>query len=123
MEVVILVLHVILALSIIGVILLQPPESSSLGGLGGSNQMASFSGRSQGNILTRATAILAGLFICTSLILAILAGHKPKQESILDMAGPSATAIPAQPTEPVDAPQVPAAEKAPEPAPSVPLAK
>lgn len=122
MEVVILVLHVILALSIIGVILLQPPENSSLGGLGGSNQMAAFNGRSQGNILTRTTAILAGLFICTSLILAILAGHKPQQASILESADAQAVKAEA-PATPVEAPAAPVEEKAPEKAPSVPLAK
>ena len=111
MEVIILVLHIVLALSIIGVILLQPPENSSLGGLGGGNQMAAFSGRSQGNILTRTTAILATLFIITSLTLAILAGHKPKQASVLD----AAQTAPAMNT--------PEAAKAPVQAPSVPLAK
>ena len=92
MEIVILVIHVILALSIIGVILLQPPENSSLGGLGGSNQLSAFSGRSQGNILTRTTAILATLFIITSLTLAILAGHKPAPTSVLDAVGSDASA-------------------------------
>ncbi len=115
MEVVILVLHIILALSLIGTILLQPPENSSLGGLGGSNQMSSFSGRGQGNILTRTTAILAGLFIVTSLVLAIMAGHKPKQASILDAASTTPAAVETQ--------AVPAAETAPQTAPSVPLAK
>lgn len=86
MELVILVIHIILAVAIIGVILLQPPESSSLGGLGSSNPMAGVAGRGQGNILTRATAILAGLFIITSLVLAIIAGHKPQHASILDQA-------------------------------------
>ena len=115
MEVVILVIHVILALSIIGVILLQPPESSSLGGLGGANQLSSFNSRGQGNLLTRTTAILAGLFIVTSLVLAILAGHKPTQTSILDAAGTETTA----PVAAEKAPEVPKTE----PAPSVPLAK
>lgn len=86
MELVILVIHIILAASIIGVILLQPPEGSSLGGLGAANPMAGAAGRGQGNLLTRVTAILATLFIVTSLVLAIMAGHKPKQASILDKA-------------------------------------
>lgn len=86
MELVILVIHIILAVAIIGVILLQPPESGSLGGLGSSNTMAGVAGRGQGNILTRATAILAGLFIITSLVLAIISGQKPEHASILDHA-------------------------------------
>lgn len=124
MELVILVIHIFLALAIIGIILIQPPESSGLGGLGGSNPMAGVSGRSQGNILTRATAILAGLFIVTSLTLAILASHKPKTNSILDAAPVTADAAKEE-----AAPAAPVAEekKAVEPvkseAPSVPLAK
>jgi preprotein translocase subunit SecG len=86
MELVILVIHIILAVSIVGVILLQPPESGSLGGLGASNAMAGPSGRGQGNFLTRATAILATGFIVTSLILAIISGHHDTRASILDEA-------------------------------------
>lgn len=86
MEIVVLVIHIFLAAAIIGVILLQPPESGSLGGLGGSNPMAGVASRGQGNFLTRTTAILAGGFIITSLILAFIAGHKPQTASILDQA-------------------------------------
>lgn len=84
MELVILVIHIFLALAVIGVILLQPPESSSLGGLGASNAMAGPAGRGQGNLLTRMTAILATGFIITSLVLAILSGRHDTRKSILD---------------------------------------
>lgn len=116
MELVILVIHIFLALAIIGIILIQPPENSGLGGLGGSNPMAGVTIRTQANILTRTTAILAGLFIVTSLVLAILASHKPKAQSILDAAPVAAAETPAAP---VDAPK----EKASDKAPSVPIAK
>ena len=127
MEMVILVIHIILALGIIGVVLLQPPESSSLGGLGGSNAMAGPSGRGKGNLLTRATAILATLFIITSLILAILSTHHGKPVSILD----DAESEPAmnQPAK-ADADKAPVDEavktdtgKPAKPAPSVPLSE
>lgn len=106
MEVVILVIHVFLAVAIIGVILLQPPESSGLGGLGGSNPMAGVGTRGQANLLTRTTAILATCFIITSLVLAILAGQKPHHASILDEATVEETAQPAA-TETKEAPAVP----------------
>lgn len=86
METVILVVHIFLALGIIAVVLIQPPENSSLSGLGGSNPMAGMNVRGQGNILTRTTAILATGFIITSLILAVLASHSPQSDSILDKA-------------------------------------
>lgn len=127
MELVILVIHIILALAIIAVILLQPPESSSLGGLGASNAMAGNSGRGQGNLLTRMTAILATCFIITSLILAILSGHHGKPVSILDNASsepamnqPTATekAVEQKTEAPKEETKKPA-----KPAPSVPLSE
>ncbi|MDB5478541.1 MAG: hypothetical protein JWM96_1036 [Alphaproteobacteria bacterium] len=115
MEMVILVIHVILALAIVGVVLLQPPENSSLGGLGASNTMAGANVRGQANILTRTTAVLAALFIITSLALALIGGHnKPRAASILDEAGTTPAAT--------DKAAVPAPD-APKQAPSVPLSK
>ncbi len=123
MDHIILVIHIFLALAIIGVVLLQPPENSSLGGLGSSNTMAGTSGRGQGNLLTRMTAILATAFIITSLVLALLAGHKPNSGSILDDAD-SAPALNA-PQDPVKKETSPLnmKEEAPKTAPSVPLSK
>ena len=131
MEVVLLVVQLFVALSLIIVILVQPPESSSLGGLGGSNPMAGVGSRSQGNVLTRLTAILATIFIIISLVLAILAGNNKSAASILDSATPAADALPAQAKTGVDASApapvpVPNVDKQTPPAdtaPAVPLAK
>ena len=79
---VILVVHVILAITMIGTVLLQRSEGGALGiGGGGGGLM---SGRSQSNFLTRATAVLAGLFMLTSLTLTIMAGNRGDQRSIVD---------------------------------------
>jgi preprotein translocase subunit SecG len=67
-------------LALIGVVLLQKSEGGGLGIGGGSGFMTS---RGTANILTRATAILAGLFFLTSLTLSILAGVSHKPTSIL----------------------------------------
>lgn len=108
MEVIILVIHVFLAASLIGVVLLQPPESSSLGGLGASNPMSGGAGRGQGNLLTRMTAILAAGFIVTSLVLAFMASHKPHNTSILDEADTTAkTEAPAAAETPAEEPKAP----------------
>ena len=63
------------------VILLQRSEGGALGIGGGGGMMTA---RGQANFLTRATAVLAGLFIVTSLTLAILASHGRKSTSVLD---------------------------------------
>ena len=99
MQHVIIVIHLMLVLSLIGVVLLQRSEGGGLG-VGGSGGGGSFmSSRGTANVLTRATAILAGLFFATSLILSILAGFNRKPTSILGGSGPSA---------PISAPGAPA---------------
>ncbi len=75
MENIILVVHLMLALAMIVVVLLQRSEGGALGigGGGGGGGMSGFmTGRSAANVLTRATAILAALFLLTSIVLAKL---------------------------------------------------
>ena len=81
MQNVIIVIHLMIVLAMIGVVLLQRSEGGGLGiGGGGGGFMTS---RGTANVLTRATAILAGLFFATSLMLSILAGIDRKPTSIL----------------------------------------
>ena len=60
------------------------------------------SGRGAANILTRATAVLATLFIATSLGLAMLAGGSSAPRSVIDE--PTSVMDEQAPTEPVTAP-------------------
>jgi preprotein translocase subunit SecG len=69
-----------LVLALIGVVLLQRSEGGGLGIGGGGGFMTS---RGTANVLTRATAILAGLFFVTSLILSVLAGMNRAPTSII----------------------------------------
>jgi preprotein translocase subunit SecG len=95
MQHVVIVIHLMLVLALIGVVLLQRSEGGGLG-MGGSGGGSFMSSRGTANVLTRATAILAGLFFATSLILSILAGFNRKPTSILGGS-----------TAPVSAPAVP----------------
>jgi len=91
MQHVIIVIHLMLVLALIGVVLLQRSEGGGLGiGGGGGGGGGFMSSRGTANVLTRATAILAGLFFVTSLVLSILAGYNRKPTSILGGSGPSA---------------------------------
>ena len=74
MYTVLLVVHTLLVLFLIVLVLIQRSESDGLGGLGGGGNQF-LSGRSQANLLTRMTAILAGAFMITSLTLAIMANN------------------------------------------------
>jgi preprotein translocase subunit SecG len=98
MQHVVIVIHLMLVLALIGVVLLQKSEG---GGLGIGSTGGFMTSRGTANVLTRATAILAGLFFATSLILSILAGINRKPTSILQ-GGQSAPTEPGAPA-PLDA--------------------
>ncbi len=97
MQHVVIVIHLMLVLALIGVVLLQKSEG---GGLGIGSTGGFMTSRGTANVLTRATAVLAGLFFATSLILSILAGMNRKPTTILQggQSGPSAPG-PASPTD------------------------
>ena len=82
MENFILILDIILAFLLIGSVLLQKSEGGALG-LGVSQDTFMMS-RSAGNLLTKATAIIATLFIITSISLTISSKEKFSSTSVLE---------------------------------------
>ncbi len=104
---VLLVIHLMLAIAMIGVVLLQRSEGGGLGiggGGGGGGGMGGFlTGRGTANLLTRATAVLAGCFMLTSITLTILASGANERRSIVDQIPATAPAQeePAIPSVPV----------------------
>ena len=104
---VLLVIHLITAIFLVAIILMQRSSGGALNGLGGSSGANSFlSARGTGNLLTRLTAILATVFFVTSISLAIYyKGVERKSSSILDVA-PVTQDVPASPA----VPSVPQAE-------------
>lgn len=81
MQQVLLVIHLIVALLLIGIIMLQRSEGGALGIGGGSGNL--FSSRGVASGLTRSTAILAACFFATSVALTMLA-NKKSGGSIMD---------------------------------------
>jgi preprotein translocase subunit SecG len=94
MQTVLIIVHLIIVLALIGVVLLQRSEGGGmgLGGGGGGGVSGFMTGRGQANALTRATAILAGLFFVTSIALTVMATSTRAPRSILDGAAPAAPA-------------------------------
>ena len=82
MENFILVSNIILAIILVIVILLQKSEGGALGI--GASQESFISSRSAGNLLTKATAIIATLFILTSIALTIIAKKEIPTSSVLE---------------------------------------
>ena len=105
MSSVVLVIHLMLALTLIGVVLLQRSEGGGLGiggGGGGGGGMGGFlTGRGTTNLLTRTTAILAVCFMFTSMTLTILASGEHQPRSIIeDLPAAIPAPAPAQPSTP-----------------------
>ncbi len=105
---VLLIIHLMLALALIVVVLLQRSEGGALG-MGGGTMGGLMTTRGSANLLTRATGVIAAFFITTSLVLAILSTANKAPTSILDRAAPAqsapaapALAKPAAPAVPLD---------------------
>jgi len=104
-------LHVLVALAIIGLVLLQHGKGADMGsGFGGGASSSLFGATGSANFLSRATAVLATLFFLTSLGLAYLATNKPRSGGVLDAVKKEMTA-PAKPAAESPAAEKPAAEK------------
>jgi preprotein translocase subunit SecG len=87
MTTVLLVIHLMIAATLVGVVLIQKSEGGALGiGGGGGGFMT---GRGAANLLTRMTAILAAAFFGTSILLAVIASRDSQPRSIIEGVTPS----------------------------------
>lgn len=119
MENVVLVVHLLLALSLIGVVLLQRSEGGGLG-IGGGGGNGAMSGRAAATALGKITWLLAIAFICTSIALTILSAQQASDASVVDgsdllppttttetVPSPGESLLPPAPVAPSDAPLAP----------------
>jgi preprotein translocase subunit SecG len=113
MQVVLTILHVIVAVFLILVVLLQTGKRADLAGaFGGGGSQTAFGARGAATLLSRLTAWSAGIFMATSLILSLLASSGGTgRGSVLD-------SVPAPASAPATAPATPPATPPPAPAPS-----
>lgn len=108
MEQIILVVHLLVALAIIGLIMLQQGKGADMGasfGAGASQTLFGSSG--SGNVLTRGTAWLVALFFATSFGLALIANQKSEVAGDLDLEIPAAV----EATAPAPAEELPVIEE------------
>lgn len=85
MEVFVWVLHVLVALVIIGLVLLQHGKGADMGAAFGSGASGSlFGATGSANFLSRATAVAATIFFLTSLSLTYFSGHKTKSAGLME---------------------------------------
>lgn len=111
MEQLILIVHVLIALGIVGLILIQQGKGADMGasfGAGASNTL--FGSTGGGNALTRATAILATLFFATSFGLAVVAKNKAMLSDDVDIPVPAVIESKDIPSSPVTEDEIPAVD-------------
>ena len=96
MQIVIVLIHLFIVLTMIGVVLLQKSEG---GGLGIGSTGGFLSSRGTANVLTRTTAALAVIFFTTSLFLSILAGWDRKPSSVIQNTGAPTQQTPSGPSQ------------------------
>ena len=133
MIVLLFVIHVAIAIALVGVILLQKSEGGALG-MGGGGMSGFMTGRSTANLLTRTTGFLAIAFFVTSVMLVVLSNRTGAPRSLIDQgaapstqetptAPASTSPAPTSPTPAAPAPATPAPEPAKPAEPSAPMAK
>jgi preprotein translocase subunit SecG len=119
----ILFVHIIACIFLIAVVLLQQGKGQDLASaFGGGGSQTAFGPRGSATVLSRATTILAGVFMVTSLALSLM---KPGRSGVLDqIPAAAATPAPAASAPPVTLPAAPppapaeAPSSAPAPAPT-----
>src|ERR1700727_3348686 len=106
---IILGVHVLLALMIIGLVLLQRGKGAEAGaGFGSGASGRVFGARGTSTLFSKLTAVFAGLFFVTSLTLAYLGSHSPVQPtSVLERAAQAAAAAPTKAPPPAPTPTRP----------------
>jgi len=121
MQTILIVVHILLALSIIGLVLMQHGKGADAGAAFGSGASATvFGARGSANFLSRATGVMAGVFFVTSLTLAFFAMRGVDQPGLMEQISVPAEAPVESAPAPTDLPAVP--EAAPDDSPVVPPA-
>jgi preprotein translocase subunit SecG len=98
MYILLLVAYILIAIALVGVVLMQKSEGGALG-IGGGGMSGFMTGRSTANLLTRATAILAALFMAISVLLVVMGNRERAPASIIGTGAPAVPA-PAKPPPP-----------------------
>ena len=76
MIVAVVVIHILVCLTLIGVVLLQQGKGADVGAVFGGSSQTVFGASGAGNLLTKVTGVCAAIFFATSLILAYSSSHR-----------------------------------------------
>ncbi len=112
METIVWVVHILTAVVLIGLVLMQHGKGADMGAAFGSGSAGSLFGSSgSANFLSRSTAIAAAIFFATSLTLTYYHGHQSQNLGVMENAAPAQPAA----AQPAQAPAVPGGSAEPSP--------
>lgn len=107
METFIWIVHILAAVGVVGLVLLQHGKGADMGAAFGSGSSGSLFGSSgSANFLSRTTGVLATVFFVTSLGLTYISSHKTENKGVMEKAIPAQSATPSVPVD--SAPAAPA---------------
>jgi len=116
MQSALLAAHVIITITLVGLILIQRGKGADIGAsFGGGASQTVFGSQGSASFLTRTTAALATLFFITSLTLAYFSTQNTDQKSVTDLVAPTAGetfGVPVMNNAPTDVPLIPSHEPA-----------
>ena len=96
METLVWVVHLITAIILCGLVLVQHGKGADMGAAFGTGSAGSlFGSAGSANFLSRSTAIAAAVFFVTSLTLTYLYSHPAEQQGVMDKVNAAKTAAPA----------------------------
>ncbi len=90
-----LIFHVLVAVALVGLVLIQHGKGADMGAsFGSAGSQALFGGRGAGSFLTRATGVLATIFFVTSISLAYTGAQQAKSRQVFDIPTSAPVSIP-----------------------------
>ena len=96
MEILIVTLHILVCVALIMIVLLQTGKGASIGAsFGGGGSQTLFGGSGASTFLSKATTIIAVIFMLTSLILAYMSGHTSQSSVMTGIEAPVEETLPA----------------------------
>lgn len=102
------VVHVLIALAIVGLVLLQKGKGADAGAGFGGGSASVFGARGSASFLSRTTSLLAAMFFSTSLTLAYLGGKQEPKKDIMESPAAVSSELPQVQPEKAIAPSTPA---------------
>ena len=123
MQSILLSVHILVAISLIALVLLQHGRGADVGAAFGAGASGSvFGSRGSASFLTRTTAVLAAVFFLNSMVLGYLSTQAVESTSVVDRVQTSEPAqpVPAVEEEGIDVPAVPVEGGAPSDVPMLP---